>query len=264
MWNEGKKGSWRSSPPSHRCRVGSESQAAISRCYASHQGFPYLVVSNVNMLRRWSLSLLTVNTCLALLLMGSEELYDWHQYDLWQWEEQRSQRPFNPVLTKEAQQAITIDYWPAVRMRTFHALNFPMSILLGWYSHPISIHANSILGSFLLRVCQRLSVKRRVVILDAVLLFGVSLQWWLVGLWLERPFPLVRVLRIIAAAMTVLGIAAALVAIPRAVAEIAAIHGAVEVLSFVIAFGWVLLIVTGTVSVALTSARALRRACCYQ
>jgi hypothetical protein len=67
-------------------------------------------------------------------------------------------------------------------------------------------------------------------------------------------------LKITAAGMTVLGIAVTLAAIPRPVAEIAAIHDTVEVLSLVIAFGRVLLFVTGTVSVALTSRRALRRA----
>lgn len=212
------------------------------------------------MVRRWSLSLLAVNACLAFLLMGSEELRDWHRYERWQSEEHRSQRAFSPVLTNEEQQAMSVDYWPDVRMRAFHALNLPMSILLGWYSHPLSIQTNSILGSSLLRSCQRLSVKSRVAILDAVLLCGVSLQWWLVGLWLERPVPLVRALRITAAGMTVLGLGVTLAAIPRPVGEIAAIHNAVEVLSLVIAFGWVLLFVTGTVSVALTSRRALTRA----
>ena len=157
------------------------------------------MVSNVSMVRRWSLFLLAVNSCLAFLLIGTEELRDWQQYEYWQLEEQTSQRAFSPVLTKEVQQTMSVDYWPDVRMRAFHALNLPMSILLSWYSHPLSIQTNSVLGSSFLRVCERLSVKSRVVTLDAVLLFGVSLQWWLVGLWLERPVPLARVLRIIAA-----------------------------------------------------------------
>jgi hypothetical protein len=212
------------------------------------------------MVRRLSLSLLAVNACLAFLLMGSEELRDWHQYERWQSEENRSQRAFSPVLTKEERRAMSVDYRPNIRMRAFHALNLPMSILLGWYSHPLSIQTNSILGPSLLRSCQRLSVKSRVAILDAVLLFGVSLQWSLAGLWLDRPVPLVRLLRIIAAGMTVLGIAVTSAAVPRPIAEIAAIRNTVEVLSLVIAFGWVLLFVTGTVSVALTSRRALRRA----
>lgn len=190
--------------------------------------------------------------------MGSEELYDWQQYELWQWEEQRSQRPFSPVLTKEEQQAMDVDYWPDVRMRTFHMSNLPISILLGWYSHPLSVHTNSILGPSLLRVCQNLSVKSRVAILDAVLLLGVSLQWWLVGLWLQRPVPLARVLRVVAAGITMLGIVMTMVAVPRPVAEIAAIHATVDVLSLVIALGWVLLMVTGALSVALRRANTLR------
>jgi hypothetical protein len=218
------------------------------------------VVSNVSMVRRWSLSLLAVNACLAFLLMGSEEVHDWHQYQSWQWEAQRSQRTFSPVLTREGQQAMSVDYWPDVRTRTFHSLNLPMSILLAWYSHPLSIQANSILGPSLWRGSQRLSVKYRVAILDAVLVFAVSLQWWLLGLWLERPVPLVRLLKVVAAGMTALGTAMTLVAVPGPVAEIAAVHDTVDVLSSVIALGWVFLIVTVTVSVAMTSARALRRA----
>jgi hypothetical protein len=72
--------------------------------------------------------------------------------------------------------------------------------------------------------------------------------------------PLVRPLKVVAAGMTALGSATTLVAVPGPVAEIAAIHNTVDVLSLVIAFGWVLLIVTATVSVAMTSRRALGRA----
>jgi len=176
------------------------------------------------------------------------------------WKNRLPKRAFSPVLTKEVQQTMSVDYWPDVRMRAFHALNLPMSILLSWYSHPLSIQTNSVLGSSFLRVCERLSVKTRVVTLDAVLSFGVSLQWWLVGLWLERPVPLARVLRIIAAGMALLGIAVTLTAIPRLVAEIVAIQHVVEVLSLVIALGWVFLIMTGTVSVVLMRTRALRKA----
>ena len=217
------------------------------------------MVSNLNMVRRWSLLLLAVNTCLAFLLMASEEVHDWHQYGRWEAEEHQSQRPFSPVLTKEEQQAMLVDYWPDVRVRAFHALNLPMSILLGWYTHPLSIQMNSAMGPSLLRVCGRLSVRSRVAILDAVLLFGVSLQWWLVGLWLERTVPLVRPSRIIAAGMTVLGIAVTMTAVPRPVAEIVAIQHIIEVLSLMIALGWVFLITTGTVSVTLISTRALRK-----
>jgi hypothetical protein len=212
------------------------------------------------MVRRWSLLLLAVNSCLAFLLIGREELHDWQQYQYWQLEEQASQRGFSPVLTKEVQQTMSVDYWPDVRIRAFHALNLPTSILLGWYSHPLSIQTNSVLGSSLLRVCDHLSVKSRVVTLDAVLLFGVSLQWWLVGLLLERPVPLVRVLRIIAAGMAVLGIAVTLTAIPKLVDEHAAIQHLVEILSLVIALGWVFLIMTGIVSLVLMSTRALKKA----
>ena len=51
-----------------------------------------------------------------------------------------------------------------------------------------------------------------------------------------------------------------LTAIPRLVAEIVAIQHVVEVLSLVIALGWVFLIMTGTVSVVLMRTRALRKA----
>jgi hypothetical protein len=212
------------------------------------------------MVRRWSLSLLAANALLAFLLLGIEELHSWHQYESWQREEERSQRTFSPVLTKEDEQAMTVDYWPDVRMRTFHSLNLPMSVLVGWYSHPLSIHANSILGPSLLRGTQRLSVKRRVATLDAVLLFGVCLQWWLVGLWLEHSVPLVRLLKVVAAGMTALGTAMTLVVVPGSAGETTVIQATVDVLSLIVAFGWVLLIVTGTVSVALTTTRAIREA----
>jgi hypothetical protein len=210
------------------------------------------------MVRRWSLLLLTINACLALLLIGAEEWRDWEQYEHWQLEEQRSQKPFSPVLPKEAQQAMSVDYWPDAGIRTFHALNLPTSVLLGWYSHPLSIQTNSIVGPSLLRGCQRLSVKSRVVMLDAVLLFGVCLQWWLVGLWLEHPAPFVRVLRIVAVAMTVLGIVMTLLSIPRSVGEIAAIYITVGVLSLILILAWLFLTVIGTLSVVLKSARTLR------
>ena len=215
------------------------------------------MVSNFNMVRRWSLSLLAINAFLAFLLMGSEELDDWHHYDFWQPEEQRSQRAFSPVLPKEVQQVIPVENWPDLRIKAFNGLNLPMSNLLGSYSHPLSIVSNSILGPSLLRVCRRLSVKSRVVILDAVLLFGVCLQWWLVGLWLERPVPMVQLLRAVVAGMTSIGTVATLAVFPRPIAFIALIG---EVLTPAIALGWVLLIVTGTISLILTTKRALTRA----
>jgi hypothetical protein len=212
------------------------------------------------MTRRWSLLLLAVNLCLAFLLIGTEELRDWDRYEYWQLEQQRSQRAFSPVLSKETQQAMSVDYWPDARMRTFHTLNLPVSVLLGWYSHPLSIQTNSILGPSLLRVSQRLSVKGRVAILDTVLLFAVCLQWWLVGLWLEHPVPFVRVLRVVAAAMTVLGIVMTLLAVPRTVAEIAAIDITVGVLSIMLILAWVFLTVIGTLSAVLKTARTVRAA----
>jgi len=212
------------------------------------------------MARRWSLLLLAVNLFLAFLLIGTEELRDWHQYEYWQVEQQRSQKAFSPVLSKEAQQAMSVDYWPDARTRTFHTLNLPVSVLLGWYSHPLSIQTNSILGPSLLRVSQRLSVKGRVAILDTVLLFAVCLQWWLVGLWLEHPVPFARVLRVVAAAMTVLGIAMTLLAVPRTVAEIAAIDITVGVLSVMLILAWVFLTVIGTLSAVLKTARTVRAA----
>jgi hypothetical protein len=212
------------------------------------------------MVRRWSPLLLAVNFCLAFLLIGTEELRDWHHYEYWQLEQQRSQKAFSPVLSKEVQQAMSVDYWPDARIKTFYALNLPMSVLLGWYSHPLSIQANSILGPSLLRVSQRLSVKSRVAILDAVLLFAVCLQWWLIGLWLEHPVPFVRVLRVFAAAMTVLGIVMTLLAVPRAAAETTAISITVGVLSIMLILGWVFLTVIGTLSAVLKTARTVRAA----
>lgn len=69
------------------------------------------------------LLLLAVNLCLALLLIGTEELRDWDQYEYWQLEQQRSQKAFSPVLSKEAQHAMSVDYWPDARMRTFHTVS---------------------------------------------------------------------------------------------------------------------------------------------
>ena len=211
-----------------------------------------------SMVRRWSLFLLAVNSCLSFLLIGTEELRDWQQYEYWQLEEQRSQRAFSPVLSKETQQAMSVDYWPNARIRTFHTLNLPTSALLGWYSHPLSIQTNSILGPSLLRVTRRLSVKGRVAMLDVGLLLSVCLQWWLVGVWLEHPVPFVRVLRVVAAGMTVLGIVMTLLAVPKALAEIAAIP--VGVLSLVLVLAWVFLTVIGILSGVLKGARTLRAA----
>src|SRR6266480_1973916 len=166
------------------------------------------------MIRRLGVSLLLVHLCLAVLLIGSEELHDWHQYEQWQFEENRLQKPFSPVLGKDVQEAISVDHWLNNREKTLHTLNIPVSLLLGWYSHPMSIYANSVFGPLLLRLCHHTSVKSRVVILDVILLVGICVQWWLVGLWLQRPVPIARMLRAVAASMTLLGIVTTLIAIP--------------------------------------------------
>ena len=87
---------------------------------------------------------------------------------------------------------------------------------------------------------------------------GVSLQWWLVGLWLQRPVPLARVLRLIIACMTAPGIVMTLAAISSSVVEIDAIRYTVEALLLVVVLGWVLLMVTGAISVAIRGAKSLR------
>src|SRR5579864_8153612 len=212
------------------------------------------------MIRRWSLSLLVMHSCLAVLLIGSEEIYAWHTYELWQLEEQRSQRPFTPVLGKEIQQAMSIDSWPDARERVFHSLNLPVSILLGWYSHPLSIQSNSVLGPFLLRICHGVSVKTRVLILDGVVFLGVCLQWWLIGLWLERSVRFVWALRIIAASMTVLGIAMTAAAIPNSLSAITAVQCSIDLLSLILVLGWVLLIAIGILSAVWRGAETLKSA----
>jgi hypothetical protein len=218
------------------------------------------MVSNVYMIRRWSLCLLVMHSCLAVLLIGSEEFYNWHTYEFWQLEEQRSQKPFSPVLDKGTQQALSVDHWLDARERVFHSLNLPVSILLGWYSHPLSIQSNSILGPFLLRICHGVSVKTRVVILDGVLLLGICLQWWLVGLWLEHSVRFVRALRIIAASMTVLGIAMTAAAIPNSLSAITAVQCSIDLLSLIPVLGWVLLIAIGILSAVWRGAETLKSA----
>jgi hypothetical protein len=57
--------------------------------------------------------------------------------------------------------------------------------------------------------------------------------------------------------MTLLGIVMTLIAVPRPLAENKAIDGTVAVSSLVVALGWVLLIVAGTLSVVLAGARIM-------
>ena len=217
-------------------------------------------MSNVGMGRRWSFLLVIIQASIALLVMGSEECNDWHRYDDWQSVESRSPRPFTPVLDRGIQEAITVDHWPDARERTLHVLNFPASFLLGWYSHPLSIYADSLLGPSLLRLSRHISVKARVVLLDAVLLFGICLQWWLVAVWLEHAIPLARLLRGVVASMALIGVIMALLAAPRSFAESKAVDGTIAILSLIVACGWVLLTVAGTVSgMVLASRQMLQR-----
>ena len=57
--------------------------------------------------------------------------------------------------------------------------------------------------------------------------------------------------------MTVLGIVMTVLALPRPVSEIAAIHITVGVLSLTLILAWVFLIVVGTLSAVLKTARAV-------
>ncbi len=66
--------------------------------------------------------------------------------------------------------------------------------------------------------------------------------------------------RVVAVAMTVLGVVMTLLSVPRSVGEIAPIHIAVGVLSLVLILAWVLLTVIGTLSAVLKSARTLKAA----
>jgi hypothetical protein len=80
-----------------------------------------------------------------------------------------------------------------------------------------------------------------------------------IGLWIEHPVPLARVLRAAAASMTLLGIVMTLMAVPKSFAQNRVIVGTVELSSLVVALGWVLLIEMGTFSVLLAGARIFRQ-----
>lgn len=218
------------------------------------------------MSRRWSLWLLAIHSCIAVLLISIEEVHYWREYEVLQSIEDRQHEPYSFVLSPEVQKAMEVDRWLNDRERTVHALNMPVSLVVGWYSHPIGLYTNSLLGPSLLRMSRHLAVKSRVVVLDAVLVAGIGLQWWLIGLWIERRAPLARVLRAMAGSMTVLGIVMTLVTVIEWLAGhalqdsfIAVPLGLTILFSFLlVVLGWVLIVAVAIVGLVVLVTKTVR------
>ena len=97
-----------------------------------------------------------------LLSVGAEELRDWEQYEHWQFEEQRSQKPFSPVLSKEAQQGMSVDYWPDVRMRTLPHIESSdlrfVGLVLASVINPDELHSGTLSFAFVpTSICEKQS-----------------------------------------------------------------------------------------------------------
>lgn len=193
----------------------------------------------------WSRSLCFIHAALALLLIGSEEIHSWHLYGHLQLIEDSTHEP---CCEAPDPNAIAIDRWLDLRERTLHSLNIPASLVIGWYTHPLSLYVPSLAGSLLVRAAQILPVKVRVVVLDVLLLCAIALQWWLVGIWIERTTLFARFLKAVAASMTLLGGVMTFLAVPTAAAEVRLCQHVVEVGSLLLLLAWIIMIGVGILS----------------
>jgi hypothetical protein len=201
-------------------------------------------------MRRWNRFLCIAHVGLAVVLIGSEELHSWHQYEYMQSIENYTGKPFIGV-----QDPLSNDYWLDSRERTLHSLNIPASMVVGWYGHPMSNYVSSLAGSLLLSVLKSASVKTRVGISDAVLLCGIALQWWLIGLWIQHTSRFARFRKATVCCMTVLGAVMTLVSVPKPLAEVELLQHAVEAASLLLLLAWILMIGAGIVELGLFGIR---------
>ncbi len=132
---------------------------------------------------KWSVCFPLIQCLIALSLMICEEAHYWEHYQDWQARQDKSGQPYTPLLTGPF--TVSLDFGLNDREQIVHYLNLPVSIVIGWYSVP-RLNYDSVLGPLLLRATWSLSVKARILLLDVLFLFGVWLQWRIVGLALER------------------------------------------------------------------------------
>ena len=201
-------------------------------------------------MRRWNRFLCIAHVSLAVALIGSEELYSWHQYEYMQSVESYTGKPSIGV-----KDPLPNDRWLDLRERTLLSLNIPASMVVGWYGHPMSNYVPSLAGPFLLRVLESASVKTRVGIFDAVPLCGIASQWGLIGLWIQHTSHLARFRKATAACMTVLGAVMTFVSVSKALAEVGLLQHAVEAASLLLLLAWVLMIGAGVMGMGVLGIR---------
>jgi hypothetical protein len=100
------------------------------------------------------------------------------------------------------------EYRPSTADKFIFAVEFPAGMLIAPYG--ASACNPALLRPILQKLKSRMRLKTRIVLLDCLLLLGIVVQWWLVGLWIDHLREQHRSARrwiIPAAAITIAGIA---------------------------------------------------------
>jgi hypothetical protein len=145
----------------------------------------------------WSILLPAVQVVIALIIMMPDEVFEWHDrqvhapsYERYDEAERlreqqartRQHRRFARCPSDlEDQWGAGADYWPGDATKAMYAVNLPASLLVGWYSHAISLSSCPLLWPVLGVAADAMPLRTRIIVFDLLFVTTVALQWWLMG-----------------------------------------------------------------------------------
>lgn len=136
--------------------------------------------------KRWTWWVSIILTLSSGGLIIRDEISSWEWYEFKQVQELRQYLPFDPVLSNRAWG----DQWVPAQVGAVHTANVPAALLIGWYAHPFLNYVDAPLGYLFKLSFSHIQLKPRVVILDAIFVLGIWLQWYFLGFWLRLRMPL--------------------------------------------------------------------------
>lgn len=130
---------------------------------------------------RFAVLLPLIHLILVTFLICFQESRDWPYVDSWAGDEEILNPPKGGP--GAADWDLVHEYFPPVTVRAVMGAEFPADILVGWYRHPP--YRSALLQPLFVTLAQRISVKRRIVALDLMLILTICFQWWAVGRWID-------------------------------------------------------------------------------
>jgi hypothetical protein len=221
------------------------------------------VVSIDRMMKRirYAVWLPLIHLAIMAPLISLEEAKGWKYLPVQQRiEDYDKAHPQKPKLRTDAEPQVEWDpyyeYCPSLTVTSIYTVEFPAAFLFRWCGHPPAAFFMSPSKETWCRLFGFLRVRTRLVILDLLLLLGIYLQWWLVGLRLDALLSQgkrIALIKTLALVITLAGSLAALLSHGPAILDLIAVFAC-----FLALLGWMVLIMEAATSFGRMSFQCFR------